>query len=155
MIGFVSALSSTLAIVVLIASVLFVNFLTFTKKKSETDFHLKLNKSIIKQEEGDYIPLDRGQEESSDSNLSGLSMSEHIISPKDLLSLNSNIKEIATGCYYGNNFSYEVASKLSTLNYIVLVKSLMDTNVKITLEEPKLDENKVNNCWVNMGDGDK
>lgn len=160
MLGFVSALSSTLAIVVLISSVLLVNLLTFTLKKSEKEFQLKLNENILKQEEilGDVQNgvQESGQEKSSSSsNLSGASISKNIISPKELPPRDSKISDIATGCSYGNNFSYEVATKLSTLNYIILAKKFIDTNVKITLEKPKLDENKVNDCWVNMERGDK
>lgn len=159
MLGFVSALSSTLAIVVLISSVLLVNLLTFTLKKSEKDFQLKLNENVMKQEEASN-DVQNGvqgneQDKSSGINLSGASISKNIISLKELPPRNSNITDMVTGCSFGNNFSYEVASKLSALNYIILAKNFMGTNVKITLEKPKLDENKVNDCWVNLGDGDK
>ncbi|EFL3127034.1 hypothetical protein JMJ20_005175 [Escherichia coli] len=143
MLGFVSALSSTLAIVVLISSVLLVNLLTFTLNKSEKDYQLKLNENVMKQEEASSV------------NLSGVSISKNIISLKELPPRNSSITDIVTGCSYGNNFSYEVAAKLSTLNYIILAKNFIGTNVKITLEQPILDEKKVNDCWVTQGVGDK
>ncbi|EOJ4673083.1 hypothetical protein ACM3C5_004997 [Escherichia coli] len=143
MLGFVSALSSTLAIVVLISSVLLVNLLTFTLNKSEKDYQLKLNENVMKQEEASGV------------NLSGVSISKNIISLKELPPRNSSITDIVTGCSYGNNFSYEVAAKLSTLNYIILAKNFIGTNVKITLEQPILDEKKVNDCWVTQGVGDK
>lgn len=159
MLGFVSALSSTLAIVVLISSVLLVNLLTFTLNKSEKDYQLKLNENVMKQEEASSdvqnVVLGNGQDKSSGVNLSGASISKNIISLKELPPRNSNITDIVTGCSYGNNFSYEVASKLSTLNYIILAKKFMGTNVKITLEQPILDEKKVNDCWITQEGGDK
>lgn len=159
MLGFVSALSSTLAIVVLISSVLLVNLLTFTLNKSEKDYQLKLNENVMKQEETSSdvqnVELGNGQDKSSGVNLSGVSISKNIISLKELPPRNSSITDIVTGCSYGNNFSYEVASKLSTLNYIILAKNFIGTNVKITLEQPILDEKKVNDCWVTQGVGDK
>ncbi|EFM3240070.1 hypothetical protein HJV08_005331, partial [Escherichia coli] len=159
MLGFVSALSSTLAIVVLISSVLLVNLLTFTLNKSEKDYQLKLNENVMKQEEASSdvqnVELGNGQDKSSGVNLSGVSISKNIISLKELPPRNSSITDIVTGCSYGNNFSYEVAAKLSTLNYIILAKNFIGTNVKITLEQPILDEKKVNDCWVTQGVGDK
>ncbi len=154
MLGFVSALSSTLAIVVLISSVLLVNLLNFTLNKTEKDYQLKLNENVMKQEESSSdvqnVVLGNGQDKSS-----GVNISKNIISLKELPSRNSSITDIVTGCSYGNNFSYEVASKLSALNYIILAKNFIGTNVKITLEQPILDEEKVNNCWVTQGVGDK
>jgi hypothetical protein len=159
MLGFVSALSSTLAIVVLISSVLLVNLLTFTLNKREKDYQLKLNENVMKQEEAssdvqNVVP-GNGQDKSSGVNLSGASINKNIISLKELPPRNSNITDIVIGCSYGNNFSYEVASKLSTLNYIILAKNFMGTNVKITHEQPILDEKKVNDCWITQEGGDK
>ncbi|EFH5818672.1 hypothetical protein GO191_25585, partial [Escherichia coli] len=84
MLGFVSALSSTLAIVVLISSVLLVNLLTFTLNKSEKDYQLKLNENVMKQEEASSdvqnVVLGNEQDKSSGVNLSGASISKNIIS---------------------------------------------------------------------------
>lgn len=48
MLGFVSALSSTLAIVVLIASVLLVNVLSVSVKKAKKNLKLKLQINLIR-----------------------------------------------------------------------------------------------------------
>lgn len=147
MLGFVSALSSTLAIVVLISSVLLVNLLTFSLKKSEKEFQLKITEAATQSDNKQKGVLDAGQND----RLNNVSISKHLISSKELPPRDANISAISTGCTFGNNFSYEVASKISALNYIILEKHFTDSNTKITLEKPKLSESKVNDCWINMG----
>ncbi|QPR27646.1 hypothetical protein I6G97_14690 [Edwardsiella hoshinae] len=161
MLGFVSALSATLAIIVLIASVMLVNLLSVSLEKSKQNFQIKFSGIIDSEPSGKNGGKNRDQEGQSDKFGAGTGrdnsdpqrmISKYVISPQDLPPAQSNLAEIETGCSYGNNFSYDVASKLAALNYIILAKAYASSDVKIYIQKPNYDENGINDCWVNTKD---
>ncbi|EAM2866729.1 hypothetical protein AHS81_23905 [Salmonella enterica] len=153
MLGFVSALSATLAIIVLIASVMLVNLLSVSMEKSKQKFQIKfsgINESkTANYDDGKKKGDEQRKENHSNSRDQKLMISKYVISPKDLPSANSNVVEIETGCSYGNNFSYDVASKLSSLNYIILLKKYVAGDVKVNIQKPTYHGDGINDCWVN------
>lgn len=74
-----------------------------------------------------------------------------LLSVEDLPPRNLAIPLIKVQCTYGNNFNFEVASKLATLNYIILKKYYDGTDVKIMLEKPLIDEATTNSCNIIQG----
>ncbi|EBR7230155.1 hypothetical protein DI464_16600 [Salmonella enterica subsp. enterica serovar Urbana] len=158
MLGFVSALSATLAIIVLITSIMLVNLLSFSMEKSKQNFQIKFS-GVIDSESRANTGGEKGEkgEKSYNSDTSNdmendvqqLMISKYVISPKDLPKERYNIAEIETGCSYGNNFSYDVASKLVALNYIILAKAYASSDIRLNLQKPTYDENGINDCWVN------
>lgn len=152
MLGFVSALSATLAIIVLIASVMLVNLLSVSIEKNKQNYQIKFSGITERDstDDGGEKKTDKnGLANTKDSSVQQLMRNKYIISPKDLPSSQSNIVRIETGCSYGNNFSYDVASKLVSLNYVILAKQYASSDVKVNIQKPFYDENGINSCWVN------
>lgn len=149
MLGFVSALSATLAIIVLISSIMLVNLLSVSIEKSKQNFQIKFS-GVIASESLANIGGEKGNKSynSGNSNVQQLMISKSVVSPKDLPKEWYNIAEIETGCSYGNNFSYDIASKIVALNYIILAKTYASSDVKLNLQKPTYDENGINDCWV-------
>ncbi|EBK1899482.1 hypothetical protein WW83_24045, partial [Salmonella enterica subsp. enterica serovar Kentucky] len=137
MLGFVSALSATLAIIVLIASVMLVNLLSLSIDKKNKDYHLQY--MGVKENRSD---TDKNKPRDSD-----LMFSNNIISIKYISQHLSNISEIDIGCSYGNNYNYDVASKLLSINYVILVKYYTPRGGKVNLIKPSYDKNSINKCW--------
>ncbi|EGH0973260.1 hypothetical protein ID370_004732 [Salmonella enterica] len=158
MFGFVSALSATLAIIVLITSIMLVNLLSVSMEKSKQNFQIKFSGVIDSEslantggEKGEKGDKSYNSDTSNDMeyDVQQLMISKYVISPKDLPKERYNIAEIETGCSYGNNFSYDVASKLVALNYIILAKAYASSDIRLNLQKPTYDENGINDCWVN------
>lgn len=78
----------------------------------------------------------------------GIIKSKYVLSAKDLPPKNSLISKVTVSCSYGNNFNYDVASKLLTINYIILEKHFFNTAVKVVMQKPVYDENKINDCSI-------
>ncbi|EAM2494394.1 hypothetical protein DKR52_12025 [Salmonella enterica] len=155
MLGFVSALSATLAIIVLITSIMLVNLLSFSMEKSKQNFQIKFS-GVIDSESRANTGGEKGEKSYNsdtsndmENDVQQLMISKYVISPKDLPKERYNIAEIETGCSYGNNFSYDVASKLVALNYIILAKAYASSDIRLNLQKPTYDENGINDCWVN------
>ncbi|EBA3270261.1 hypothetical protein AHK49_25405, partial [Salmonella enterica] len=150
MLGFVSALSATLAIIVLITSIMLVNLLSVSMEKSKQNFQIKFSGVIDSEslantggEKGEKGDKSYNSDTSNDMeyDVQQLMISKYVISPKDLPKERYNIAEIETGCSYGNNFSYDVASKLVALNYIILAKAYASSDIRLNLQKPTYDEN--------------
>ncbi|EFB3394977.1 hypothetical protein FMP12_24910, partial [Escherichia coli] len=149
MLGFVSALSSTLAIVVLIASVLLVNVLSVSVKKSQKEFEIKITDQFNQSNPSGEGVSQKGTGTgtgtgNTDLPSTGIIKSKYVLSAKDLPPKNSLISKVTVSCSYGNNFNYDVASKLLTINYIILEKHFFNTAVKVVMQKPVYDENKIN-----------
>nr|WP_182028027.1 hypothetical protein [Vibrio parahaemolyticus] len=134
MLGFVSALSSAVAVMILIMTTLLINLGVVMIKKEE---------------EAKYIRIDKFTDTSSsyrkqmnDSIFSGLSLSlDDLKIIKD-----ANPESIVVYCQYGKNLSKEVATKISTFNYIRL--NMILRNSEITLLPPILTDTAINTCFV-------
>ncbi|EOT1267742.1 hypothetical protein ACNJ62_003430 [Escherichia coli] len=153
MLGFVSALSSTLAIVVLIASVLLVNVLSVSVKKSQKEFEIKITDQFNQSNPSGEGASQKGTGTgtgtgNTDLPSTGIIKSKYVLSAKDLPPKNSLISKVTVSCSYGNNFNYDVASKLLTINYIILEKHFFNTAVKVVMQKPVYDENKINDCSI-------
>lgn len=151
MLGFVSALSSTLAIVVLIASVLLVNVLSVSVKKSQKEFEFKITDQFNQSNPSGEGASQKGTGTgtgNTDLPSTGIIKSKYVLSAKDLPPKNSLISKVTVSCSYGNNFNYDVASKLLTINYIILEKHFFNTAVKVVMQKPVYDENKINDCSI-------
>ncbi|MEB2439816.1 hypothetical protein [Citrobacter braakii] len=132
MLGFVSALSSAVAVMILLMSVLLTNLLSVTSTKDKKMEHANLllsTSSGTSNEDTNSVKPGRG----------------YSLSAKDLLPLKNTEKDIVIYCTYGNNLSLNVSQKYSTYNYIIVKKSL-GSRVNITVEQPIYEPNKKNTC---------
>ncbi|EGS1756582.1 hypothetical protein EU672_004970, partial [Escherichia coli] len=98
MLGFVSALSSTLAIVVLIASVLLVNVLSVSVKKSQKEFEIKITDQFNQSNPSGEGVSQKGTGTgtgtgtgNTDLPSTGIIKSKYVLSAKDLPPKNSLI----------------------------------------------------------------
>ncbi|EJA4167060.1 hypothetical protein MWU01_005126, partial [Escherichia coli] len=110
MLGFVSALSSTLAIIVLIASVTLVNLVTFSIKKKQTEYYTKITEPQL--ESGGENGLSKSNRSQGEP-VFYEHVNNSLLSVEDLPPRNLAIPLIKVQCTYGNNFNLEVASKLA------------------------------------------
>lgn len=140
MLGFVSALSSAVAVMILLMSVLLTNLLSVTLDQNR------------KKESANIVFTDNSGE-SGDSR-TGKKKTKAVgpskgfsLSVTDLLPLR-NAKtgaEIKIYCTYGNNLSLDIAKKYTTYNYIVAKKTLREAD-NILVEQPVYDPTGKNNC---------
>ncbi|HBB8706757.1 TPA: hypothetical protein J1A31_005110, partial [Escherichia coli] len=106
MLGFVSALSSTLAIVVLIASVLLVNVLSVSVKKSQKEFEIKITDQFNQSNPSGEGVSQKGTGTgtgtgNTDLPSTGIIKSKYVLSAKDLPPKNSLISKVTVSCSYG------------------------------------------------------
>ncbi|AIP97902.1 hypothetical protein ACLLS5_001585 [Salmonella enterica] len=128
MLGFVSALSSAVAVMILLLSVLLANLLSVAITKDNKLDSANLTYEADNKDQTDVV-MGKG----------------FSLSVKDLLPLRSSDAAVRLYCTYGNNLSLEVAKKYTTYNYIVAKSALGDK--KIIVEQP-IYENKKNTCIV-------
>ncbi len=131
MLGFVSALSSAVAVMILLMSVLLANLLSAAiSKDAKLDFATLSFTSVEGEDKKNSIIPEPGQ---------GFSLSA-----TDLMSLASSNTTVRVYCTYGNNLSLDVVKKYTTYNYIV-AKSIL-ANSKIIVEQPVYEPKNKNNC---------
>lgn len=138
MLGFVSALSSAVAVMILLMSVLLTNLLSVTSEKDKKMGHANL---LLKESSGT-------SEKKTDSKTSGKTVKPgkgYSLSAKDLFPLKNTERDIVIYCTYGNNLSLSVSQKYSTYNYIIIKKTL-GSHVNLTVEQPIYEPNKKNTC---------
>ncbi|EEJ0025500.1 hypothetical protein Y657_000325 [Salmonella enterica subsp. enterica] len=134
MLGFVSALSSAVAVMILLMSALLANLLSISLAK-------EMNKSKLNFES---IPqVDKTDDENGRVaiSISGLSLTPKILKPFE-----NSPNPISIECSFGKNLSYEVASKYLTYNYIV--SKLMFKNKKVIALPLKEKNNEANTCVI-------
>lgn len=148
MLGFVSALSSAVAVMILLMSALLANLLSVSlekeKKKSKINFESVPQVEKAK-DDRDGNQTHKGKER-NENGRSSISISGLSLTPKVLKPLEHSPNPISIECTFGNNLSYDVASKYLTYNYIV--SKLMFKNkqvVVLPLEEKK---NETNTCVI-------
>ena len=134
MLGFVSALSSAVAVMILLMSVLLTNLLSVTSEKDKKMGHANL---LLKESSGT-------SEKKTDSKTVKPGKG-YSLSAKDLLPLKNAERDIVIYCTYGNNLSLSVSQKYSTYNYII-VKKTLGSHVNLTVEQPIYEPNKKNTC---------
>lgn len=137
MLGFVSALSSAVAVMILLMSVLLANLLSAAISKDAKLNSATLSLSSVegggaKENKKNAIIHEPGQ---------GFSLSA-----TDLISLASANTTVRVYCTYGNNLSLDVAKKYTTYNYIVTKSAL--ANSKIIVGQPVYEPKSKNNCIV-------
>lgn len=135
MLGFVSALSSAVAVMILLMSVLLANLLSaaISKDAKLNSATLSFNSGgggIAKENKKNAIVPGSGQ---------GFSLSA-----TDLIPLASSNTTVRVYCTYGNNLSLDVAKKYTTYNYIVAKSAL--ANTQIIAGQPVYEPKNKNNC---------
>lgn len=137
MLGFVSALSSAVAVMILIMTTLLINLGVVMIKKEEELKTIRIDKIEVNDSE-----KKSESKENSKNIFSGLS-----ISPEELRKIKySNERNLVVYCEYGKNLSNDVARKISTLNYIRLKMAIEDANIE--LKSPVLSESSTNTCYI-------
>ncbi|MGL4335922.1 MAG: hypothetical protein ACRCST_03435 [Turicibacter sp.] len=133
MMGFISALSSAVAIMVLIMSVLLV-------KKVDVEKFNDLLRS-----RGLYINDSEVEHTSSQRFLKSL-----IISDNEIEYLSSRGKGMVITCTYGGSRLKGDAEKFLVFNYIKIIKALKSSNSKPDVEMSIIFDEKKNSCFINF-----
>lgn len=136
MLGFVSALSSAVAVMILLMSVLLANLLSVVAEKEK------------KMEHANLLLVESSEKKTNSEKSSSVKPGKgYSLSAKDLLPLKKTEKDIVLYCTYGNNLSLSVSQKYSTYNYIIVRKTL-GSHVNLTVEKPIYEPSKKNTCIV-------
>lgn len=146
MLGFVSALSSAVAVMILLMSALLANLLSVSlqKEKNKSKLNVVSVPQVEKTEdgpEGNQTKKGKGGNGRSGISVSGLSFTPKVLEPFE-----HTPNPISIECTFGNNLSYEVASKYLTYNYIV--SSLMYRNKKVIVLPLEEKNNETNTCVI-------
>ncbi|EHZ2593627.1 hypothetical protein K5N19_004428 [Vibrio parahaemolyticus] len=145
MIGFVSALSSSLAVIILIMAVMMINMVKSSQSGAKDDI----------------IPIEQTGEGNKEETLSIkdiskrgssstiLQLNPNIVTQDvlDKLISSSGIENVKVYCEYGNNFDYSVASSYTTFN-IIVISSKVSKNTKVIPVKPIESLNSINKCYV-------
>lgn len=118
MMGFVSALSASIALIILIMSVQIATMLRMSVENEQTADNL-------------HVQISPGDDYSEHLLKNINEDKSYYITQKFALTL-INYKEITVFCDYGNNLSEEVAKRILTYNYLLLSKTLPDDKVIIS-----------------------
>ncbi len=132
MMGFVAALSSSIAFIVLIMSGQLLNLLyvSMHRQEQKSSLHVEVSDS------------------SSESNENKENLS-YYLNP-DLVKQLDIKRNIYLTCDYGSNFSEDVSKKIMLYNYLLIKKIHPDAHVFLT--SPIHNVDKVNSCVLNYKD---
>lgn len=138
MLGFVSALSSSVAVMVLLMSVLLANVLSTTmgmeKNKDKTFLEGISDKQNI--ENNKNI-------ENNQNNI----MKSLVFNHADLKVMNNpKIKVISVHCSYGNNLSFDSSMTYTVYNTVLIKKNI--PNITVVAEKPVKDTQGENTCFL-------
>ncbi|HBA7888963.1 TPA: hypothetical protein J1Z77_004302 [Escherichia coli] len=135
MLGFVSALSSAVAVMILIMTTLLINLGATMLAREKALKSIQIDKLSSTQ---------HNQKTHENILFGGLSLST-----SDLKKIKeSGVPTLITYCQYGSNLSKTVATKISTLNYLRLKKYLGDKTEVILLSPPYVET--TNSCYVEI-----
>ncbi|EGS5160194.1 hypothetical protein M0K47_004980 [Escherichia coli] len=139
MLGFVSALSSAVAVMILIMTTLLINLGTTMLARDNALKSIQIDKLSSSQHSQNDMKKTQG-----DILFGGLSLSA-----VDLKKIKeSGVSTLVIYCQYGSNLSKSVATKISTLNYLRLKKYLGDKTEVILLSPPNTET--TNSCYVEV-----
>ncbi|EDG2590867.1 hypothetical protein GCQ23_12815 [Salmonella enterica] len=133
MMGFVAALSSSIAFIILIMSAQLLNILnaSINRDKVMASVHVEI------------------QEKKLTSELKKQGMISYYLSENDVSNLNFNRNIIMT-CNYGNNLSEDISKNIMVYNFLMVKKK--NPNAFVTLLKPEYLPGKTNSCSISYRD---
>lgn len=131
--GFVAALSSSIAFIILIMSAQLLNILnaSINRDKVMASVHVEI------------------QEKKLTSELKKQGMISYYLSENDVSNLNFNRNIIMT-CNYGNNLSEDISKNIMVYNFLMVKKK--NPNAFVTLLKPEYLPGKTNSCSISYRD---
>lgn len=134
MMGFVAALSSSIAFIILIMSAQLLNVINVQALREKEVQSIQISKQLI-----DILP---------DQSTSAADKYSYYISESEVAALIDIAKPISLYCTYGNNFSLEIAKKISVYNYILIKNNQKELNVDLL--EPLFNNRKTqkDSCYL-------
>ncbi|EKO3563492.1 hypothetical protein HJA72_004279 [Vibrio fluvialis] len=132
MLGFVSALASSIAVLILVISISMVNtVMTQIEKEEKLRSFTMVSDDGVNEEKGSH---DLGKNEM---------ISQNSVLPLALITSLSADDAVLLTCSYGKYYSFDVAEKFLTFNYLKLKAN--KKNIKVDVELIK-DVNGINGC---------
>ncbi|ECF7608714.1 hypothetical protein KUQ36_003451 [Salmonella enterica] len=133
MMGFVAALSSSIAFIILIMSAQLLNILnaSISRDKVMASVHVEI------------------QEKKLTPRLKKQGMISYYLSENDVINLNFNRNIIIT-CNYGNNLSEDISKNIMVYNFLMIKKK--NPNAHVTLLKPEYLPGKTNSCSISYRD---
>ncbi|ELM5565332.1 hypothetical protein Q2589_003619 [Salmonella enterica] len=133
MMGFVAALSSSIAFIILIMSAQLLNILnaSINRDKVMASVHVEIQEKKLAPE------------------LKKQGMISYYLSENDVSNLNFNRNIIMT-CNYGNNLSEDISKNIMVYNFLMVKKK--NPNAFVTLLKPEYLPGKTNSCSISYRD---
>lgn len=133
MMGFVAALSSSIAFIILIMSSQLLNVISVQATREKEAQSIQISRQLI-----NILP-----EQSSATD-----QYSYYISEEEVAALMIIDKPVSLYCTYGNNFSLEIAKKISAYNFILLKNNQKELN--ISLLPPELNKRSLqkDSCYL-------
>lgn len=144
MIGFVSALSSSLAIIILIMSVMMLNMM----QGAENEKDQIQSQLMMEAEEAEEQKKKDNNKKAKQEDENKLELNNNVVSEYYIKKINKmkDVKMLTVYCEYGTTLDYTVASKFTTFNAIVLAKKF--SQYKLNVQEPLLQQSTDNKCFI-------
>ncbi|EAA7833542.1 hypothetical protein AA148_16585 [Salmonella enterica subsp. enterica serovar Muenchen] len=133
MMGFVAALSSSIAFIILIMSAQLLNMLnaSISRDKVMASVHVEIQAKKLTTE------------------LKKKEMISYYLNEDDVNNLNFNRNIIIT-CNYGNNLSKDISENITVYNFLMIKKK--KPNAHVTLLKPEYLPEKTNSCSISYRD---
>ncbi|EBJ2068822.1 hypothetical protein DP590_07520 [Salmonella enterica] len=132
MMGFVSALSSSIALIVLIMIAQLINIMNITSQQDRAGaLFVKSNENL--------------QDFTQGTNQKNSNETSYFLTPDVVSAIGKHIDYILY-CEYGDNLDLSTAGKILSYNYLALKKGYPEAN--ITIKKPVLSTDKKNLCKI-------
>lgn len=134
MLGFVSALSASVAVMVLLMSVLLANVLSTTMEMEKNK-----NKAILEGVKNQYI--------ANNENTTSSNITQSLILNNEILKVlkQDKINTIELSCSYGNNITLDAAMTYTIYNTVLIKRNI--PQIVIDTKKPIEDKININTCF--------
>ncbi len=142
MLGFVSALSASVAVMVLLMSVLLANVLSTALEMGKNK-----NKATLEGIESNYV--------AKEDNIMAGSMMQSLIFNNEVLNVidSKKVKSLAIYCSYGNNITQDAAMTYTVYNTVLLKRNIPE--IIIDAQKPIKDTVGLNTCFFKSNNDER
>lgn len=138
MLGFVSALSASVSVMILLMAVLLANVMSSAMDMEENKHKAK----ILGIEDNGGEIKDKNKNKNIHNTMKSLTFNYEILNTIDY----NKIKSIEIYCSYGNNLTLDTALTYTVYNTVYLKKNIPQVSIKAL--KPAEDKNRLNSCFL-------
>ncbi|HHR5909623.1 TPA: hypothetical protein ACS72F_002891 [Providencia alcalifaciens] len=140
MLGFVSALSASVSVMILLMAVLLANVMSSAMDMEENKHKAKI--LGIEDNGGEIKDKNKNKNKNIHNTMKSLTFNYEILNTIDY----NKIKSIEIYCSYGNNLTLDTALTYTVYNTVYLKKNIPQVSIKAL--KPAEDKNGLNSCFL-------